>query len=154
MAVLSLTVSSLVGPRGDYRHRQRQPEHLPWTSSTTGYIGNTAAGTLTVDGGSDLSSATGYIGYRNGTTGKVTVSGTGSAWTNNSSLYVGDYGSGTVSITGGGTASSGNSEIGCCTNSTGVLTVGGTGSFGPAAVTCASAATRTYMAPPGVVVGR
>jgi hypothetical protein len=33
-----------------------------WTSSTNGIVGNTASGTLTVDGGSDLLSNYGYIG--------------------------------------------------------------------------------------------
>jgi autotransporter-associated beta strand protein len=56
---------------------------------TTGYIGENAAGALTVDGGSNLLSDYGYIGYSSATTGLVSVNGPGSSWTNSDSLYVG-----------------------------------------------------------------
>jgi T5SS/PEP-CTERM-associated repeat protein len=98
-----------------------------WTSSTTGYIGNTAAGTLT-DNGSRLLSSTGYIGYGSGASGVVNVSGTGSTWTNGG-LYVGNSGSGTLNITGGGAVSSGFvGYVGNLTGSIGAVTVNGPGS--------------------------
>ena len=53
-----------------------------WNSSTSGYIGNTAAGTVTVNSGSQLSSYYGYLGYSSTGTGVATVDGTGSTWTN------------------------------------------------------------------------
>lgn len=76
------------------------PTPPAWASYTTGYIGNTGSGTLTVDGGSDLLSATGYIGYGSSATGVVNIVGTGSTWTT-SMLYVGNSGSGTLSISAG-----------------------------------------------------
>ena len=67
-----------------------------WNSSTYGYVGKTADGSLTVDLDSDLSSHSGYIGYEDTATGQVTVTGTGSTWTNSYFLYVGYLGSGTL----------------------------------------------------------
>ncbi len=105
-----------------------------WTSSTTAYIGNTSAGTLTVDSGNLLSS-TGYIGYGSTATGLVNIAGTSSTWTNSYSLYVGNSGNGTLKITNGGAVSSGTVSsttdyagcIGYNTGSTGVVTVDGAG---------------------------
>ena len=73
-----------------------------WTSATVGYIGNTASGTLTVDGTSSLQSGDSFMGYHEGTVGAVNVVGTGATWTNSGCIYVGSSGSGTLSITNGG----------------------------------------------------
>ncbi|WP_146443411.1 hypothetical protein [Botrimarina colliarenosi] len=51
-----------------------------WTSSTQSYVGKTSDGTITVDGGSDLKSGAGYLGYSPSSMGEATVSGTGSQW--------------------------------------------------------------------------
>jgi fibronectin-binding autotransporter adhesin len=103
-----------------------------WTSTTTGNIGNTSAGTLTVDGGSDLLSQYGYIGNGGTATGVVIVSGAGSTWTNSRHIYVGYSGSGTFSIAAGGavtnSSSSYSSFIGYNSGSTGMATVSDTGS--------------------------
>jgi len=87
-AVLSIDVTfspalASITPIGDV-----VPTNPPtWTSSTTGYIGQTIAGTLTVDGGSDLLSSFSYIG--GGTvTSVVNISGTRSIWTDIDSLSV------------------------------------------------------------------
>ena len=79
-----------------------------WTSYTSGYVGNTADGTLTVDSGNLLSSSV-LIGANSGVAGTVTLTGTGSTWTYGpySSLYVGNYGSGTLNISGGAAVSNG-----------------------------------------------
>ncbi len=99
-----------------------------WTSSTDGYIGNTASGTLTVNGGSDILSSYGYIGYGSAATGVVSVSGTGSTWTNSSEVNVGYHGSGTLSITNGGTINSGDACVGRLSGSMGMVTLDGMGS--------------------------
>jgi T5SS/PEP-CTERM-associated repeat protein len=65
------------------------PTITTWGSSTTGYGGNTAGGAVTIDGGSDLPSYYGRIGYGNTATGVVIV-GTGSTWTNSNDLSVAD----------------------------------------------------------------
>ncbi len=72
-----------------------------WTSSTAGYIGKTSSGTLDITAGSDIVAALGQIGFESGSTGEVTVDGTGSTWTNDA-LYVGNSGSGTLNIINGG----------------------------------------------------
>ncbi len=97
-----------------------------WTGSTDAYIGNTASGTLTVDGGSQLLSGNGYIGSGSAAAGLVNVSGPGSSWSTGP-LFVGNSGSGTLSITNGGNASAAVG-IGCGSGSTGVITVDGAGS--------------------------
>ncbi len=81
------------------------PDPSTWGGSTTGYVGNTGSGTLTVNGGSALFSGTGYIGYSTGSVGVVSVDGFGSTWNNSNNLYVGYSGSGTLSITNGGSVS-------------------------------------------------
>jgi T5SS/PEP-CTERM-associated repeat protein len=101
-----------------------------WTSSTTGYVGKTSAGTLTVNAGSDLLSYYGYIGYGSSTTGTVNITGNGSTWTNGYSLYIGNSGSGALNVTNGGIVdnTSGYGYIGYESGSTGVVTVSGTNS--------------------------
>ena len=47
-----------------------------WTAGATqAYIGDTSSGTLTVDGGSGLNTAYGYLGYAATATGLVNVAG-------------------------------------------------------------------------------
>jgi T5SS/PEP-CTERM-associated repeat protein len=99
-----------------------------WTSGTEAYIGNTASGALTVDGGSALLSYHGYLGYGSSATGVVNVVGSGSTWAN-TALEVGKDGSGLLSITNGGSVTSSvNSYLGYGSDSTGIVTVDGAGS--------------------------
>ena len=107
-----------------------------WTSSATGYVGKTGTGTLTVDGGSNLLSYNGYLGYDSGSSGTVTVTGTSSTWTNNAGgLFVGYNGTGTLNIIDGGVVSNRYQQgdfggvIGTNPGSTGVVTVDGVGSM-------------------------
>jgi T5SS/PEP-CTERM-associated repeat protein len=95
-----------------------------WTSSTTGYIGYTASGTVTVDGGSDLLSLYGYIGYNAGASGRVTVDGAGSTWVNGRDLYVGSSGSATLNISNGGSVSAGRTTYVYGAGSTGTINFG------------------------------
>jgi T5SS/PEP-CTERM-associated repeat protein len=99
-----------------------------WTSSTESYVGKTTTGSLTVDGGSDLLSGDGYVGYNNGSAGTVMVNGSGSTWTNDSYLFVGLLGSGTLNITGSGNVSNTDGYIGYSPGSMGMATVSGSGS--------------------------
>jgi T5SS/PEP-CTERM-associated repeat protein len=77
-----------------------------WTSSTIGYIGKSSVGTITIDGGSGLLSNICCMGYNSGSTGTVTVTGTGSKWTNRSNIFVGCYGIGILNIEAGGQVNS------------------------------------------------
>ncbi len=100
-----------------------------WDSSTTGYIGIFGSGTMDISSGSDVTDKDGYIGYYSGSTGAVTVDGSGSTWTNNANLVVGYRGNGTLNITDGGTVSNnGYGYIGENNGSTGTVSVDGPGS--------------------------
>jgi T5SS/PEP-CTERM-associated repeat protein len=99
-----------------------------WTASTTGYIGNTAAGTVTVNGGSVLNSSVANIGNSNGVTGTVAIDGFGSTWTNSGSAYIGAGGTGSIALTNGGALSDTVGMMGEFSNSAGTVTVDGPGS--------------------------
>ena len=96
-----------------------------WDSTTFGYVGNTADGTVTVGGGSDLLSYYGYIGHNSGVTGQVTVTGAGSTWNDQIDLHVDIKGTGTLEIIGGGSVTSFLGVVGRDAGSHGTVTVDG-----------------------------
>ncbi len=96
-----------------------------WTSTTSGYIGKTADGTMEINEGSVVTDFRGYIGEDIGVTGEVTVDGTDSTWTNSSLLYVGDYGDGILDITNGGKVTNSSAYIGYRADSISSVTVEG-----------------------------
>ena len=108
-----------------------------WSSSTTGYVGYHATGSITVDQtgtpGGTLASSTAYIGGAASSystvTGTVTVIGGAatSSWTNSGSLYVGYYGTGNLSLQNGGTLSTAASYIAYSSNAncSGTATIDG-----------------------------
>ena len=100
-----------------------------WSSSRDGTVGYSGLGTLVVNDDSDLYSRYGYIGRYSGSTGEVTIDGTGSTWTNGSNLYVGYSGNGTLDITGAAVVSNPSGYIGYHDGSTGAVTVTGAGSM-------------------------
>ncbi|PCJ31570.1 MAG: hypothetical protein COA90_05810 [Gammaproteobacteria bacterium] len=93
-------------------------------------IGYDNAGSLTIsNGGAVMSNSDGYISYSSGSTGTVTVEGTGSSWTMSRTLGVGSGGDGSLTISNGGTVTTGtNGFIGYSSGSTGTVTVEGAGS--------------------------
>ncbi len=90
--------------------------------------GYSSHGTMSVSDGRVVESTAGYIGYKSGSTGAVTVEGAGSTWSIGHVLSVGSHGSGTLDITGGGAVSSYVGHIGRWSDSTGAVTVEGAGS--------------------------
>ena len=90
--------------------------------------GYSDVGTMSISDGRVIESTRGYIGYKSGATGVVTVNGAGSTWTTGSNLYVGLNGNGVLNITGGGVVSSDRGYIGRYSGSTGEVTVDGVGS--------------------------
>jgi fibronectin-binding autotransporter adhesin len=102
-----------------------------WTTSGPLYIGYSGTGTLQItNGGAGVTSGEGeyILGYNAGSSGTVTVSGTGSTWTSSGELDVGYFGTGTVQITNGGTVNIGDGYIGDNPGSSGMVTVSGSGS--------------------------
>jgi T5SS/PEP-CTERM-associated repeat protein len=101
---------------------------LPWNFLTDPKIGNTGAGTLTVDGGSQLNSGVAYLGHQSGSTGTATITGGGSTWSNNDALVVGRSGNGLLHVEAGGQVSSSAGYLGINIGSTGTATIAGVGS--------------------------
>lgn len=98
----------------------------PWvTGSLT--IGNTASGTLTINGGSVVNNGgAGVIAKTAGaSTSAVTVTGAGSQFNNTAQLTVGQSGTATLTITNGGTVTNTGASIGLSSGSNGTMTVGG-----------------------------
>lgn len=101
---------------------------LPFNSSGDTVVGWSDPGTLRIDEGSYLADANGYVGYRAGATGMVTVSAAGSNWMN-TSLYLGYSGHGELTIENGGTVNSVDGLLGVETGSTFLVRVIGAGSL-------------------------
>jgi T5SS/PEP-CTERM-associated repeat protein len=103
------------------------PDPSTIDSSEDLFVGNTAFGEMTIDGGSLVTDEAAYIGFSSGTNGIVNVVGSESTW-DNASLRVGNEGTGTLSISDGGTVLSQFAEIASKAGSTGSAAVDGSGS--------------------------
>jgi T5SS/PEP-CTERM-associated repeat protein/autotransporter-associated beta strand protein len=105
-----------------------------WTTSAYLYVGETGPGTLQITDGGALSVPGGYYDYtyiaaNPGSSGVVTVSGSGSTWTNSGYISVGTAATGAVTITGGGVVSNDHDAyIGDGYGGAGTATVSGSGS--------------------------
>ncbi|BCA57079.1 hypothetical protein W02_42190 [Nitrospira sp. KM1] len=101
-----------------------------WAGGTTVTIANTANGSVTVNGGSSISTGTVEVAKTFGVTGALTVDGLGSTWNTGSSISVGTSslpanfagGTGIVNISNGGTIN-GTVFIGQAFNTTGYLNI-------------------------------
>ena len=82
-------------------------------------------GTLTVAEGVEVTSEDGIIAYLSGSTGEVTVSGSGSKWVTGDSLHVGSSGNGTLVVETGGMVDGLETHIARYSGSTGTATVTG-----------------------------
>ena len=69
-----------------------------WESAVNMIIGNTAIGTLRIEGGAPLNNTNGIIGNAAGATGTAYISGIGSRWLLNETLSVGGEGTGTLNL--------------------------------------------------------
>ncbi|WP_163593710.1 hypothetical protein, partial [Klebsiella variicola] len=76
-----------------------------------------------------VSNNIGYIGFKSGSTGTVTVDGAGSTWANGDALYVGMSGAGTLTIENCCAVSNTIGWIGFNTGSSGSVTVKDAASF-------------------------
>ena len=107
-----------------------------WNASSGGImVGLYGNGQLDIVNGGVVNCQGTSIGFMEGATGVVTVSGSGSTWTQQQSggsytgLYVvGNYGSGELVITNGGTVNNQSCKIADNLGSTGIVTVNGHGS--------------------------
>ena len=100
-----------------------------WGSWTEVHIGDSAVGTLAVDGGSNVETYYAHLGRWAGSEGTATVSGNGSTWDINGRFYVGHNGKGTLNILNGGAVDvSFLTRVGFRSGSEGTVTVSGIGS--------------------------
>jgi T5SS/PEP-CTERM-associated repeat protein len=104
------------------------PNPATTTSEVELTIANTTFGLMHVDGGSDVTSSTSYVGRQVGGIGVARVFDSGSSWTVSRSLYLGYDGNGALEINSGGLVDSGQAAIGYSPGSSSNATVSGTGS--------------------------
>jgi len=125
LAVLTLPAAAAITTSGDV-----QPDDpATWNSSTDGYIGRDADGTMSITEGDGVVCRQGYVGYSSSVVGLVSVVDSGSTWTTDWDLNIGYYGQGTLSITNGGTVTSNDdSFIGHKEGASGEVTVDSQGS--------------------------
>ncbi|WP_129778135.1 autotransporter-associated beta strand repeat-containing protein [Peristeroidobacter soli] len=102
------------------------------SSTTNLYVGSVNQGALTVRNGGTLTTpGTSYIGFDRGSTGTLTVTGSGTTWTGRL-LDVGESGTGTLNVLNGGQVTLGGIRprliVGALAGGTGAITVSGTGS--------------------------
>ena len=76
------------------------PAGDPWNVGGQLSVGDTLVGTMSINGGSDVSNTDGYVGNNAGSNGTVTVTGAGSTWANSGELRMGNSGTGTSSRCG------------------------------------------------------
>jgi T5SS/PEP-CTERM-associated repeat protein/autotransporter-associated beta strand protein len=102
-----------------------------WTNTGTIIVGSLGTGTLTIQNGGTVNSASGgSVGQSVGSTGTVTVTGPGSSWNNSpgGGLNIGSFGTGTLTIANGGTVINNTAftaNIGNGAGSQGTVTVTG-----------------------------
>ncbi len=104
------------------------PDPNTTTSSSTFYVGNSAAASLTVDAGSTVTSGTSYIGNGSTATGVATITDASSKW-NANSLTVGNARHGTLNISNGGTVTTSTIFAGEVGGSVGSISVSGSNSL-------------------------
>jgi T5SS/PEP-CTERM-associated repeat protein len=130
VAVLAALSISFAAPPSARATVTRSGDYDPtgaWNIGTTVHIGNTASGTVTVNGGSGLSTGISHIGYTSTGLGLVNITGSGSSW-ETSTIYVGNSGGGTLSIAAGGDVTGFQCTVGNALGSTGILSVDGNNS--------------------------
>ena len=96
-----------------------------WTSNGILYVGNNGTGELIIRNGGTVSSPVGpiYVGINSGSTGTVTVDGTGSNWTSTGNITVGLAGTGNLTISNDGKVSAGSVAVAASTG-TGTINIG------------------------------
>ncbi|MEZ6094388.1 MAG: PEP-CTERM sorting domain-containing protein [Pirellulaceae bacterium] len=100
------------------------------TNSGNAIIGGAAtfSGAMNIQSGGVVNNTSGLVGRFAGSTGTVTLNGTGSQWNNPNGVAIGVSGTGTLNIEAGGSVTSSDGFVGYLSGSTGTATVSGIGS--------------------------
>jgi T5SS/PEP-CTERM-associated repeat protein len=104
------------------------PDPATTTSGHELTVGNTSHGLMHVDGGSDVTSSTSYIGREVGGIGVARVADSGSSWDVSGLLYVGYNGNGALEVSNDGRIESGFASIGYAPGPSANAIVSGSGS--------------------------
>ena len=104
--------------------------YLTLTSAGALGAGYASSGSLTIGNGVTVNSYGGYLGYKAGSTGTATVSGSATWNTGVGGITVGNAGTGSLYVNSGGTlaSSNGNLALGTGSGSSGTLTIDGSNS--------------------------
>lgn len=100
----------------------------PWNVAFELIVGETTAGSLVIDGTSEVTSSRGIIGDQAGSSGEVKVSDTGASWEVTTELYVGESGAGELLIVNGGAVTADDLFMGSVTGATGLVALFDAGS--------------------------
>ncbi|MDZ5452017.1 autotransporter domain-containing protein [Labrys sedimenti] len=99
-----------------------------WTLDNSLLIGMAGDGTLAIAGGAKVLAGGplgSIVGFGPGSSGAVTVTGTGSLWNSDTGLFLGIGGTGTLTVTDGGTARTGGiMGLAAAAGSTGTINIG------------------------------
>jgi T5SS/PEP-CTERM-associated repeat protein len=130
VGILNTTLLSLSGANASIGRAAGAHGTLNVIGGTFSLSGELDVGTgnLNISGTGSVSSASANVGYLSGSSGTVTVGGSGSSWTNSGTLVVGGGGNGTLTILDGSSVSSDIGLLGIGSNGTGTVTVSGAGS--------------------------
>jgi fibronectin-binding autotransporter adhesin len=99
------------------------------TDAANFYVGLAGTGDLAISNAGVVDSTVTIVGANGGSSGTVTVDGSGSDWINSNYLYLGNSGSGSLSITNAGTVTTADANVGYYSGGSGTITVDGTGSL-------------------------
>ena len=125
--VLAIRAEAAILPTGDIAPAYPVGNPDPWNVGDDLIIADSANGTLTISGGSDVASAGGTQGFNLLTIGAVTVTGTGSTWINSEDLFLGVVGTGLLSVLDSGRVENQDAFVGHISG-TGQVLVSGSGS--------------------------
>ncbi len=107
-----------------------EDSYLQAGGSWTLYVGYSGDGTLDILDGGTVFSQNSYIGYEEGSTGTVTVTGVGSTWdVSGEGIYIGQSGTGALTISEGGTVTASSAIVGRNADSSGTVLVTGADSL-------------------------
>ncbi|HWB04479.1 MAG TPA: hypothetical protein VG796_15735 [Verrucomicrobiales bacterium] len=124
-----------------------------WNNGNDLRVGEAGEGMLTVSGGGVVTTGVnGYVSRQEGSTGRATVTGTGSQWTMPGFLEVGGVGDGALNVLTGGLVRAHDVTIGFLPEGSGTVTVAGAGATLEAGTDVSLHSTSTLTVASGGVV--
>jgi T5SS/PEP-CTERM-associated repeat protein len=126
-SITAIRLSAAIVPTGEVAPLYPAGNPDPWNVGDALLVGDSAVGSLSIDGGSDVMSSGGTQGFNPLVTGTVTVADAGSTWINSGDLLLGVFGTGKLNVLGSGRVENQSAFLGQV-NGTGQALVSGSGS--------------------------